>query len=77
MSNHQNRGIRVHERKTVYSVYIYDAGMGEKNDLLIAALPKDEYSYDDAVLLHLDCQEQWDAENYDYVNEIRKQHGTY
>ena len=76
MTDYTNRGQRVHERATVYSVYIYDKGMGAKNDLLIAALPKDKYSYDDAVLLHLDCQEAWDSKDFDYVNEIRKKHGT-
>lgn len=68
---------RVKENKHTYSVAIYDRGMGNKNNLHIATLKKSEYTLDSAVALQVECQKAWDEGDYDYVNSIRSQHGTF
>lgn len=68
---------RVKENINTYSVFIYDKGMGSKSNLYIAALPKSLYSLQDAVNLQHECQEAWDSKDFDYVNHIRTEYGTF
>lgn len=68
---------RVRENVHTYGVSIYDRGMGKSNSLHIASLSKSDYSLDEAITLQIECQERWDAKDFDYVNEIRRQHGTF
>jgi len=67
---------RVKVNKLSYGVYIYDRGMGSKNNLHIATLPMSLHTLDEALALQVDCQTAWDKRDFDYVNSVRSKYGT-